>query len=61
MNIHKKLRQLERRVATLEKAHEPYELQIAIQAQKIDHMKMEQIISRRFTRNGEDGEQSDCT
>ena len=61
MNIHKELRQLERRVAALEKTSKPFELQIAIQQQKIDHTKMEQIISRRFTRNGEDGEQSDCT
>lgn len=54
MNIHKKLRQLERRVAALEKTSKPFELQIAIQQQKIDQMKMEQIISRRF--RGEDGD-----
>lgn len=57
MNVHKKLRQLERRVAALEKASKPFELQIAIQQQKIDQMKMEQMISRRFRRHGEDGAQ----
>ena len=58
MNIHKKLRQLERRVAALEKANKPVELQIAIQQQKIDQMKLEQIISRRFHRRGEEGDKN---
>ncbi len=48
MNIHKKLRQLERRVAALEKTSKPFELQIAIQQQKIDQMKLDWILSRRF-------------
>lgn len=48
MNIHKKLRQLERRVDALEKTSKPFELQIAIQQQKIDQMKLDWILSRRF-------------
>lgn len=55
MNVHKKLRQLERRVAALEKSHEPYEVQIAIQQQKIDQMKLDWILSRRFSGNEKEG------
>lgn len=56
MNIHKKLRQLERRVAALEKASKPFELQIAIQQQKIDQMKLDWILSRRFVEGRGEGD-----
>ena len=56
MNIHKKLRQLERRVAALEKANKPVELQIAIQQQKIDQMKLDWILSRRFVEGRGEGD-----
>lgn len=56
MNIHKKLRQLERRVAALEKTSKPFELQIAIQQQKIDQMKLDWILSRRFVEGRGEGD-----
>lgn len=56
MNVHKKLRQLERRVAALEKSHEPYEVQITIQQQKIDQMKLDWILSRRFVEGRWEGD-----
>lgn len=56
MNIHKKLRQLERRVAALEKTSKPFELQIAIQQQKIDQMKLGWILSRRFVEGRGEGD-----
>lgn len=56
MNIHKKMRQLERRVAALEKTSKPFELQIAIQQQKIDQMKLDWILSRRFVEGRGEGD-----
>ena len=56
MNIHKKLRQRERRVAALEKTSKPFELQIAIQQQKIDQMKLDWILSRRFVEGRGEGD-----
>lgn len=56
MNVHKKLRQLERRVAALEKTSKPFELQIAIQQQKIDQMKLDWILSRRFVEGRGEGD-----
>lgn len=56
MNIHKRLRQLERRVAALEKTSKPFELQIAIQQQKIDQMKLDWILSRRFVEGRGEGD-----
>lgn len=55
MNVHKKLRQLERRVAALEKTIKPYEVQIAIQAQKIDQ-RLDRILSRRFVEGRGEGD-----
>ena len=57
MNVHKKLRQLERRIAALEKHNKPFEVQIAIQQQKIDQMKLEQIVRGRFHKNRKDGDE----
>lgn len=55
MNVHKKLRQLERRIAALEKALKPYEVEIAIQAQAIDQ-RLDRILSRRFYGDREEGD-----
>ena len=55
MNVHKKLRQLEQRVAALEKALKPYEVQIAIQAQSLDQ-RLDRILSRRFFEAREEGD-----
>ena len=57
MNVHKKLRQLERRVAALEKSLKPYEVEIAIQAQAIDQ-RLDRILSRRFS--GDEKEDTPC-
>ena len=47
MNVHKKLRQLERRVAALEKRQAPYEVQLDISPEAIDWRTVNQILGRQ--------------
>ncbi len=47
MNIHKKLRQLERRVAALEKRQTPYEVRLDISPEAVGWRTVNQILGRR--------------
>lgn len=47
MNIHKKLRQLERRIAALEKCQAPYAVRLDISPEAVDWRAVNQILGRQ--------------